>query len=207
MRLRARLRRPRRSTSPRTAPRSTTSGSSTARRRGPARVGYLARAPRGGRARAIADGVDVRGYFVWSLLDNFEWELGYEKRFGIVYVDYATQRRIPKRSALWYRDLIAARTAGGERWRRSRSTGVTKVFADGTARRRRRSTSRSPTASSWSSSGRPGSGKSTVLRMIAGLEDATAGDDPDRRPGRQRRRRRWTATSRWCSRATRSTRT
>jgi len=50
----------------------------------------------------------VRGYYVWSLLDNFEWEYGYEKRFGIVFIDFPTQRRIPKRSALWYRDLIAA---------------------------------------------------------------------------------------------------
>jgi beta-glucosidase len=62
--------------------------------------------------RAKAQGVDVRGYYVWSLLDNFEWEWGYDKRFGIVYVDYATQRRIPKRSALWYRDLIAQRNGG-----------------------------------------------------------------------------------------------
>jgi beta-glucosidase len=62
--------------------------------------------------RARAQGVDVRGYYVWSLLDNFEWEWGYAKRFGIVYVDYATQRRIPKRSALWYRDLIARRNGG-----------------------------------------------------------------------------------------------
>jgi beta-glucosidase len=60
--------------------------------------------------RARAEGVDVRGYFIWSLLDNFEWEHGYDKRFGIVFVDFATQRRIPKRSALWYRDFIAART-------------------------------------------------------------------------------------------------
>jgi len=59
--------------------------------------------------RARAQGVDVRGYYVWSLLDNFEWECGYDKRFGLVYVDYATQRRIPKRSALWYRDLIVSR--------------------------------------------------------------------------------------------------
>jgi beta-glucosidase len=57
---------------------------------------------------AIAEGVDVRGYCAWSLLDNFEWQHGYSKRFGIVYVDYETQRRIPKASALWYRDLIAA---------------------------------------------------------------------------------------------------
>jgi beta-glucosidase len=60
--------------------------------------------------QAIAAGVDVRGYFVWSLLDNFEWEHGYSQRFGIVYVDFETQRRIPKRSALWYRDRIAAAT-------------------------------------------------------------------------------------------------
>ena len=62
---------------------------------------------------AVADGVDVRRYHAWSLLDNFEWEHGYDKRFGIVRVDYATQERIPKRSALWYRDHIAA-TRGGE---------------------------------------------------------------------------------------------
>ena len=62
--------------------------------------------------RALADGVDVRGYYVWSLLDNFEWEYGYDKRFGIVSVDYETQRRTPKRSALWYRDLIASRRTG-----------------------------------------------------------------------------------------------
>ena len=57
-------------------------------------------------ARAVADGVDVRRYCVWSLLDNFEWEHGYDKRFGIVHVDYRTQRRSLKRSALWYRDFI-----------------------------------------------------------------------------------------------------
>jgi beta-glucosidase len=57
-------------------------------------------------ARAVADGVDVRRYFAWSLLDNFEWHHGYAKRFGIVGVDYETQQRVPKRSALWYRDLI-----------------------------------------------------------------------------------------------------
>jgi beta-glucosidase len=62
--------------------------------------------------RAREQAVDVRGYYVWSLLDNFEWEWGYGKRFGIVYVDYPTQRRIPKRSALWYRDMIARRNGG-----------------------------------------------------------------------------------------------
>ncbi len=52
--------------------------------------------------RAIQDGAPLKGYFVWSLMDNFEWSYGYTKRFGIVYVDYATQRRILKDSALWY---------------------------------------------------------------------------------------------------------
>jgi len=55
---------------------------------------------------AINDGADVRGYFVWSLLDNFEWGSGYSQRFGLVYVDYPTQRRIPKESFRWYRRLI-----------------------------------------------------------------------------------------------------
>ncbi|HJP74474.1 MAG TPA: GH1 family beta-glucosidase [Pseudonocardiaceae bacterium] len=57
---------------------------------------------------AIADGVDVRGYFVWSLLDNFEWSYGYSRRFGIVYVDFATQRRWRKDSATWFSNVIAA---------------------------------------------------------------------------------------------------
>ena len=56
---------------------------------------------------AIERGADVRGYFAWSLMDNFEWARGLAKRFGLVYVDYATQTRIPKRSANWYADLIA----------------------------------------------------------------------------------------------------
>ena len=75
------------------------------------RVAYL-RAHIAAVEQARAEGVDVRGYYVWSLLDNFEWEWGYAQRFGIVYVDYETQRRIPKRSALWYRDLIARRNGG-----------------------------------------------------------------------------------------------
>ncbi|WP_175410888.1 GH1 family beta-glucosidase [Streptomyces sp. TRM64462] len=57
--------------------------------------------------RALAAGVDVRGYFLWSLLDNFEWAYGYSKRFGIVHVDFASQRRTPKDSARWYADVIA----------------------------------------------------------------------------------------------------
>ncbi|MEV4801307.1 GH1 family beta-glucosidase [Nonomuraea sp. NPDC049421] len=56
--------------------------------------------------RAIEAGADLRGYLVWSLLDNFEWAEGYRRRFGIVHVDYATQERVPKDSALWYRDVI-----------------------------------------------------------------------------------------------------
>jgi beta-glucosidase len=59
--------------------------------------------------RAMAQGVDLRGYQVWSLLDNFEWGYGYSKRFGIVRVDYETQERILKDSALWLRELIATR--------------------------------------------------------------------------------------------------
>ena len=58
--------------------------------------------------RAIEDGAPVKGYFVWSLLDNFEWAEGYSKRFGIVYVDYPTLERVPKDSFYWYRDFIAA---------------------------------------------------------------------------------------------------
>jgi beta-glucosidase len=57
---------------------------------------------------AVKEGADVRGYFVWSLLDNFEWGSGYGQRFGITYVDYPTQRRIPKASFHWYAALIEA---------------------------------------------------------------------------------------------------
>jgi beta-glucosidase len=55
--------------------------------------------------RAKDEGVPVRGYFVWSFLDNFEWALGYSQRFGIVYVDYETQERIVKDSGIWYSEL------------------------------------------------------------------------------------------------------
>jgi beta-glucosidase len=57
---------------------------------------------------AIAVGVDVRGYYAWSLFDNIEWGYGYAKRFGIVHVDLETQTRTPKESARWYARLIAA---------------------------------------------------------------------------------------------------
>jgi beta-glucosidase len=71
----------------------------------PDRIAFLDQA-----VRSIADaclrGADVRGMYVWSLLDNLEWELGYSIRFGLFYVDYRTQQRIPKDSAFWYRDVI-----------------------------------------------------------------------------------------------------
>ncbi|HVE65434.1 MAG TPA: GH1 family beta-glucosidase [Thermoanaerobaculia bacterium] len=71
----------------------------------PLRVAYLADHLRAAR-EAIRRGVDLRGYFVWSFLDNFEWSHGYSKRFGIVHVDYATQKRTPKASARFYAEVI-----------------------------------------------------------------------------------------------------
>jgi beta-glucosidase len=71
------------------------------------RVAYL-RGHFAAMQEAIAQGVPLQGYFVWSLMDNFEWALGYSKRFGVVYVDYPTQARTPKASAAWYRRVIAA---------------------------------------------------------------------------------------------------
>ena len=62
-------------------------------------------------AAAARAGVDVRGYFVWSLMDNFEWTYGYDKRFGLVYVDYASQRRVIKDSGLWYSEFIRRQVA------------------------------------------------------------------------------------------------
>ena len=58
--------------------------------------------------RAVAEGVPVKGYFLWSLLDNFEWAVGYEQRFGITYVDIATQKRTPKLSAAFYRAVVSS---------------------------------------------------------------------------------------------------
>ncbi|NOK61390.1 MAG: beta-glucosidase [Chloroflexi bacterium AL-W] len=60
--------------------------------------------------QAIESGVPLAGYFVWSLMDNFEWEQGYTQRFGIVWVDYTTQERILKNSAIWYRNVITTNT-------------------------------------------------------------------------------------------------
>ena len=60
-------------------------------------------------ANAMEAGVNITGYFVWSLLDNFEWALGYEKRFGIVYVDYSTQKRTLKASAKKLQNLLMQR--------------------------------------------------------------------------------------------------
>lgn len=57
--------------------------------------------------RAIRDGVRLKGYFVWSIMDNFEWAEGYTKHFGLVYIDYRTLKRTPKMSARWYKQLIA----------------------------------------------------------------------------------------------------
>ena len=75
------------------------------------RIDYLRRYTDAMRA-AMAAGADVRGYFAWSLLDNFEWHSGYRPRFGLVYIDYPTQRRIPKASFRWYAELIKAARPG-----------------------------------------------------------------------------------------------
>jgi beta-glucosidase len=73
----------------------------------PQRVDYLDRHFRAAH-RALADGVDLRGYFVWSLMDNFEWGFGFSKRFGLIHVDYETQERTLKDSAHWYAKVTRA---------------------------------------------------------------------------------------------------
>jgi beta-glucosidase len=75
-----------------------------------ARVAYLARHVAAA-ADALKAGVPLTGYYVWSFMDNYEWSLGYSRRFGLVHVDYDTLRRTPKDSAEWYRQLIAAASA------------------------------------------------------------------------------------------------
>jgi len=64
-------------------------------------------------ANAIRDGADVRGYYAWSLLDNFEWSEGYSARFGLVYVDFPTQERILKESGRWYTKVVAGNALPG----------------------------------------------------------------------------------------------
>jgi len=91
----------------------------------PERIRYLHRHI-AAMADALESGVDVRGYFVWSLLDNFEWADGYTRRFGLIFVDYATQRRTLKDSALWYRAFCSrarATAAGAPSTRQGRSNG------------------------------------------------------------------------------------
>jgi beta-glucosidase len=76
----------------------------------PQRIDFLTRYLRA-YGRAIADGIEAKGYFLWSMMDNFEWAHGYKQRFGLIYVDYSTQQRFLKDSALWYRRVI---TSNGE---------------------------------------------------------------------------------------------
>jgi beta-glucosidase len=80
----------------------------------PERASYIER-HLGAVARALEDGVPVGGYFVWSLLDNFEWSRGYSQRFGLVYVDFDTLERVPKSSYDWYRDFIAGQRSAAPR--------------------------------------------------------------------------------------------
>jgi beta-glucosidase len=75
----------------------------------PRRIAFL-EAHMGAAHDALEAGVPLAGFFVWSLLDNFEWAEGFSKRFGLVHVDYATQARTPKASARWYADVGRNRT-------------------------------------------------------------------------------------------------
>jgi beta-glucosidase len=69
------------------------------------RIGYLKRYL-AQVARAIQEGARIKGYFVWTLMDNFEWAYGFSKRFGIVYTDYDTQERVIKKSGSWYAEVV-----------------------------------------------------------------------------------------------------
>lgn len=84
-----------------------TAGNAAPRVHDPARIDFLAAHLHALHA-AIDAGVDIRGYLTWSLIDNFEWAEGYSQRFGLVRVDFETQRRIPKDSYYWLRDTLAA---------------------------------------------------------------------------------------------------
>jgi beta-glucosidase len=77
----------------------------------PERVSYLDAHFRAAK-QAIDDGVDLRGYFVWTLMDNFEWSFGFDRRFGVVHVDFATQRRTIKDSGRWLAGVAAANGIG-----------------------------------------------------------------------------------------------
>ena len=77
----------------------------------PERIAYLDEALRG-LHRCVADGVDVRGYFVWSLLDNFEWNQGYRPKLGLFEVDRTTFERTAKPSVAWYADVAAHNRLG-----------------------------------------------------------------------------------------------
>jgi beta-glucosidase len=87
----------------------------------PLRVHYYREHLRAAHA-AIREGVDLRGYFAWSLLDNFEWSLGYAKRFGLVHVDYETLKRTPKTSARFYAEVIRSKGAALGDTRAERAT-------------------------------------------------------------------------------------
>ena len=76
----------------------------------PQRIDFVARHLRN-LGKAIDEGINVQGYFQWSIMDNFEWAEGYRERFGLIYVDYRTQQRIAKDSARWYHDVIQSNGA------------------------------------------------------------------------------------------------
>ena len=79
---------------------------------------------------AMEQGVNLAGYFVWSLLDNFEWAFGYSKRFGIIHVDYKTQERIIKKSVHWYSSVIKNYGFASEKSELARITAATANRAD-----------------------------------------------------------------------------